>query len=138
VKDLRLGRYLVEWCLLMLLGALVGELARETVGGTEAVGDFRASVLWALAVVGVADPVIYVTVARGLVVDPEKFMVNWGLSVLGKFAWIGVAGLSVNAAGAVTREVFLIGMAGSFVVLSTHQVFRLVRLADAERMQEAR
>jgi hypothetical protein len=134
MRRLRLGRYLVEWVLALGLGLLVGELL-----GAQAddVGRFRASVAWALLVVGIADLAVYVMVARGLIIDPEKFIVNWGLSVLGKFAWIGVMGLVVIMMGAVAREVFLLAMAAAFPVLTAHQVVRLVKLADAEKTKKA-
>lgn len=134
MRRLRLGRYLVEWVLALGLGLLVGELL-----GAQAddVGRFRASVASALLVVGIADLAVYVTVARGLIIDPEKFIVSWGLSVLGKFTWIGVMGLVVITTGAVAREVFLLAMAATFPVLTAHQVVRLVKLADAERTKKA-
>ncbi|NRA96906.1 MAG: hypothetical protein HRU14_11935 [Planctomycetes bacterium] len=134
MRRLRLGRYLVGWVLALGLGLLVGELL-----GAQAddVGRFRASVASALLVVGIADLAVYVTVARGLIIDPEKFIVSWGLSVLGKFTWIGVMGLVVITTGAVAREVFLLAMAATFPVLTAHQVVRLVKLADAERTKKA-
>lgn len=135
MKGLRLGRYLLEWAVLLGAGLLVGEVVGAT---ADDVGRFRASVAYGLLVVGLVDPVVYVTVARGLLADPEKFIVYWGLSVLGKFTWIAIAGFAVIATGAVAREVFLLAMGGSFPILTAHQVLRLVKLADAERSQKAR
>jgi len=134
VRQLGLGRYLLEWVLALGLGMLVGELLGSQ---AEDLGRFRISVIGALLVVGMADLAVYVTVARGLIIDPEKFIVCWGLSFLGKFVWIGVMGVAVITAGIVVREVFLLAMAATFPVLTAHQVIRLVWLADAERTKKA-
>ncbi|MEE2711699.1 MAG: hypothetical protein VX913_02895 [Planctomycetota bacterium] len=134
MRQLGLGRYLLEWVLALGLGMLVGELLGSQ---AEDLGRFRISVIGALVVVGMADLAVYVTVARGLIIDPEKFIVCWGLSFLGKFVWIGVMGVAVITAGIVVREVFLLAMAATFPVLTAHQVIRLVWLADAERTKKA-
>ncbi|MAB91123.1 MAG: hypothetical protein CMJ90_16960 [Planctomycetes bacterium] len=134
MRQLGLGRYLLEWVLALGLGMLVGELLGSQ---AEDLGRFRISVIGALLVVGMADLAVYVTVARGLIIDPEKFIVCWGLSFLGKFVWIGVMGVAVITAGIVVREVFLLAMAATFPVLTAHQVIRLVWLADAERTKKA-
>lgn len=134
MRQLGLGRYLLEWVLALGLGMLVGELLGSR---AEDLGRFRISVIGALLVVGMADLAVYVTVARGLIIDPEKFIVCWGLSFLGKFVWIGVMGVAVITAGIVVREVFLLAMAATFPVLTAHQVIRLVWLADAERTKKA-
>ena len=134
MRQLGLGRYLLEWVLALGLGMLVGELLGSQ---AEDLGRFRISVIGALLVVGMADLAVYVTVARGLIIDPEKFIVCWGLSFLGKFVWMGVVGVAVITAGIVVREVFLLAMAATFPVLTAHQVIRLVWLADAERTKKA-
>ena len=129
MRRLGLGRYLLEWALLLMAGGVVGEVLGAS---ADDVGRFRASVLCGLAVIGLVDPVVYVTVARGLVVDPNRFFVYWGLSVLGKFAWIAIMGLVVISTGAVTRQEFLLVMGGAFPIFTAHQVLRLVRVADRE------
>lgn len=134
MRQLGLGRYLLEWAVALGLGMLVGELLGSQ---AEDLGRFRISVIGALLVVGMADLAVYVTVARGLIIDPEKFIVCWGLSFLGKFVWMGVVGVAVITAGIVVREVFLLAMAATFPVLTAHQVIRLVWLADAERTKKA-
>ncbi len=129
MRRLGLWRYLFEWSLLLAAGLVVGELVGAS---AEDVGRFRASVIYGLAVIGLIDPVVYVTVARGLVVDPRKFFNYWGLSVLGKFTWIASMGLVVISTDAVTRQVFLLVMGAAFPVFTAHQVLRLVRVADRE------
>ena len=125
----RLGRYLVEWCLLLLVGIGVGELVREMIGDDNVPELFRPSVIWALLVIGVADPVIYAMVARGLIVKPSAFFNLWGLSVLAKIVWYGVAGAAVAFSGLVTTKVFPLALAAAFPVFTAHQVLNLVRLA---------
>ena len=118
---------------LLLGGALVGMLVGEALSGADAAGGHRASVFWALAVVGLAFPLIYVMVARGLVAEPDRFFVWWGVSVLAKLGWFAIAGVLLVVTGLAVKKVFLLTLAAAFPVFTAHQVLRLVWLADASR-----
>lgn len=121
-------RYFFEWMILMTGMLLLGEGIGPLVWGEGA----RVPVVVGLAVVGVAVLPVYVLVARGLIVDPARFMRLWGLSLLGKFAWLVMASAIVLLGGFAPRDPFLLVMAVAFPVLTFHQVIRLVLLADRE------
>lgn len=127
--QLGVGRYLAEWCLVVLAGILLGEGVKGVIEDPVVLDRFRPSVIWAVLVIGLVDPVVYVMVARGLVVSPKNFFNLWGLSLLAKMFWYGAAGAGVAFSGLVNTGVFALALAAAFPVFTAHQVLSLVRLA---------
>ncbi len=128
MKSLGLSRYLTEWLGLVLALAGLGELILRHLGETA----LRAAVLSGVAVVGAADVAVFVLVGTGLLVRPERFVLLWGISILGKVAWYGLAAAVLILAGLVPQDPFLLALGSVFPVFTAHQVIRLVRLADAQ------
>jgi phosphatidylserine synthase len=122
MRDLRLGAYMLRWGALVGGGLLTGFLP---VGP-----EWGPSVWWAVGVTGLADVVVYVTVARGLVIEPSRFMSWWGLSVLGKLVWFALVSVLLVMSGLVEKKVYLLALGTAFPVLTCHQVISLVRRAD--------
>jgi len=133
VRNLGLGRYLAEWLGLVVGLAAAGEAVR--VGFDFGIHGFRGSVLAGVLVVGLVDLLVYVLVARGLHLDPSRFMAWWGLSVMAKLVLFGVSGWLLVGSGLVERKPFLLSLAVAFPVFSAHQVLRLVARVPKARAQ---
>lgn len=117
-------RYLLEWA--ALFAALLG--LGEILGAALLPGGHRAPVFTGIAIAAVADVPVYLVVAHGLLERPARFMLCWGLSLLGKLAWFGLAGVVAVLAVRLPRDPFLLALGAAFLAFTAHQVLRLVLL----------
>ena len=129
---LRLGRYLAEAAALMGAAvALIHLLPADVLSSGQ---RFPAS-LGVLAA-GFVEAVAYPVVGQAMIAHPDRVIGRWLLSVLGKLGFLfACAALALVLAGT-SAKAFLVSMGVSFVILSLHQVLRLVQLSDALQEKE--
>jgi hypothetical protein len=127
VRGLALGSYARGVALVAVLLVGGGEGLAAGLGWT----GFRPALLAGVLVALVSDAMAYVLVGRGLLIAPDGFLLWWGASLLAKLIWLVTACTVLIAVFAIEPAPFLLVLVAAFHAFTAHQVWRLVRLADA-------
>ena len=87
-------------------------------------------------ITALADVVIYVLLAIGLLAVPERFLLWWGIASLFKLGWFGgVIGVAILARER-HLDAFLLAVGAAFLVFSAHHVVLLVPFSVEVHRQE--
>lgn len=129
---LRLGRYLAE--VAALVGAAVAVMQLLPDGVLPSGQRLDASL--GVMVVGLVEAVVYPVVGQAMIAHPDRVIGRWLLSVLGKLGFLFACAATAIVLPWASARTFLLSMGVSFVILSLHQVLRLVQLSDGLQEKE--
>ena len=126
MTGLMMGRYVLEWgAILVVCVTPIFLLPQDVLDAGK-----RLPAVLGVAVAGIAEIVVYVAVGQAMLTHPERVIGRWVFAVIGKLFFFGAGAALVALFQSEGLKPFLLALGCSFLVLSFHQVFRIVQMAD--------